>query len=113
MYNKELKQIQTISDLRKLNSDNQTDLLLFILSSKEDKSQFLSKIEENKKKILELVSQYQSLNLDEYQGAQLDVFNADFNSFGTFSKQIMQVAQTNDASTAFVTFNSGNRVMMD
>ena len=110
MYNKELKQIETISDLRKLNSDNQTDLLLFILSSTEEQNQFLSKIEENKKKIFELIAQYQGLNLDEYQSGQLLVFNADLEAFNSFLESVNQVAQTNGSSTTFLTFKSGNMV---
>ncbi|MCB8815153.1 methyl-accepting chemotaxis protein [Desulfosporosinus shakirovi] len=110
MYNKELKQIETISDLRKLNSDNQAALLLFILSSKEKQNQFLSEIEENKKKILELVSLYQGLNLDEFQSAQLTAFNGNLQAFDSFQMLVTQVAQANDTITTFVTFNSGNMI---
>ncbi|SHI25630.1 methyl-accepting chemotaxis protein [Desulfosporosinus lacus] len=108
MYNKELKQIETISDLRKLNSDNQAALLLFILSTKEKQNQFLFEIEENKKKIIELVAQYQSLNLDEFQSNQLTALNGNLQAFDSFQMLVTQVAEGNDTITTFVTFNSGN-----
>ncbi|HBW36237.1 MAG TPA: hypothetical protein DEF89_13340 [Desulfosporosinus sp.] len=110
MYNKELKQIQTISDLRKLNSDNEVELLLLILSSSEEQSKFSSKIAENKKKIFELVDQYQSLDIDTYQSDQLTAFKANFQAFDSFGKSIMLVAQTNGTSAAFATFKTGNMI---